>query len=264
VRRVLSYHGYPSDVKNKLALRLIGSRMHARISVSAASLRVLGKLWYSGGGHNWRVLQNGVDHSKMYSFRRVLREELAISEEGLLAGMVGNFTFKDQLTVCRALPVVFQKMPSLHFAFIGSWLGKDRRLYDACVQFCVDSGIHDRVHFVGKRIDVADVLQSLDLFVLSSREETFGIAVIEAMMVGVPALISDIPPFVELAGGGKWAHLFKTGDERDLAAKMLFLLQHPEELNTLATSAKQRALSEYAIEKHITDLKELYSSLCAA
>jgi len=50
----------------------------------------------------------------------------------------------------------------------------------------------------------------------------------------------------------------------DLAQKMIFLLQHWEERNTLATVAKERALREYSIEKHIANLKELYSSLCAA
>jgi len=85
--------------------------------------------------------------------------------------------------------------------------------------------------------------------------------VIEAMLVGVPALLSDIAPLKEVSKNGAVAALFRTGDVNDLAAKLITLANDHEQRARLAASAKQWALQNFSIEMHIANLRKLYASL---
>ena len=80
-------------------------------------------------------------------------------------------------------------------------------------------------------------------------------------MVGVPAVLSDIPALREISDDGKYALLFQTGDEDDLAAKLISLANDSGERSRLSSIAKQWALEQFGIERHIANLKALYRSL---
>jgi glycosyltransferase involved in cell wall biosynthesis len=194
-----------------------------------------------------------------------LRAELKLAGNDLLLGMVGNFyadARKDQLTICRALPAVFRRAPHAHFAFAGGHAGDGAtRIHQACVDYCREQGIADRVHFLGKRADVADVLRALDIFVFSSRKDTFGVAVVEAMLRGVPAVVSDIGALLEVTGGGQFASVFRTGDADDLARRLVELIEDRERRARLAEGARGWAAAEFGIETHIANLLKLYKSL---
>ncbi len=117
------------------------------------------------------------------------------------------------------------------------------------------------VHFLGKRADIPDVLSSLDAFVLSSRWEGSPIAVMEAMMIGIPVVLSDIGPLKDVSSDGKYAVLFRSGDQQDLASKLIQLVEDAESRSRLAVLARQWAMSTFSIEAHIASLLKLYGSL---
>ena len=269
VKRVLSFHLCAADAKNRLALKFLAPRMDACIAVSR-DLRVC----LSEGGFetekNFHVVYNGVDARRLGTDAegaRALRSELGLDENGLLLGMVGNFYTdgrKDQLTVCRALPRIFAEVPGAHFIFVGGYTESEPRLYDECVAFCREQRLEDRVHFLGKRADIPAVLGALDLFVLSSRADTFGVAAIEAMVVGVPTVLSDIGPFLEISGNGEYAVHFRTGDADDLARVILELLNDEVERARLCVRGREWAAREFSIEAHIASLLHLYESLSGA
>ena len=263
VKRVLTLHGVYAGTKNDLALRFVLPRMHARV--------LLGKdlaAWLAGAqgidvSPDFVVINNGVDPKRLLSTGRKLRTELGLSDDATLLGMVANFYAdrrKDQLTVCKALPQIFERDPSAQFVFIGNTTDAPR-LFDDCVNLCRQQDIFDRVHFLGKRSDIPDVLDSLDLFVLSSRWEGSPISVIEAMMLGVPTVLSDIAPLREVSGDGAFAVFFQPGDADDLASKLIQIASDREYRARLASTAKQWAVSQFSIETHIANLLKLYRSL---
>lgn len=61
-------------------------------------------------------------------------------------------------------------------------------------------GIGARVRFMGARNDVSSLLSKADVFVMSSLREGLGIACIEALMSGIPAVVSDVEGLVDIAG----------------------------------------------------------------
>ena len=263
VKKVLSFHGFLPDAKNRVALKYLIPRMDANIVVSQGLsdwLREKDGL----DTETLKVLYNGVDPQRLRPSGRSVRAELGIAGDAPLAGMVGNFyrdPRKDQLTVAKALPVVFAELSDAHFVFAGRVENGAEEKLAECRSICERAGIADRVHFLGSRTDVPDILSGLDLFVISSLQEGLPIALNEAMLAGVAALASDIPPHAEASEGGRYAELFATRDDKDLAVKMLSLLTEGPRRKALAERAGEYALSKFSIEAHIERLKSLYGSL---
>ena len=262
IKRVLTLHGVYAGAKNGLALRFVLPRMHARVALGQNLAAWLNE----EQGVTVRpdvVINNGVDPKRLLSSGRKLRAELGLADDALLLGMVANFYAdrrKDQLTVCKALPQLFEREPEAQFVFVGNSADAPQ-LFDDCVNLCRQQNISDRVHFLGKRSDIPDILDSLDLFVLSSRWEGSPISVIEAMMRGLPTVLSDIAPLKEISRDGQFAALFRTGDADDLASKLIRLADDREYRARLAAAAKQWALGRFGIETHIANLLKLYKSL---
>lgn len=262
--RVLTLHGIYPGTKNELALKFVLPRTHVKIVVSENLKRQFIDNRICGPTGECAVVHNGVDPVRLLSSGRKLRAELAVAEDEFLLGMVGNFqpvAQKDQLTICKALPAIFAKAPRARFVFVGARSAAAPQLFDDCVSFCRAQGIADRVHFLGKRADIAEVLNSLDVFVLSTLREGAPISVVEAMMMGVPAVLSDIPALREISNEGEHAVLFQTGDAEDLAAKLIVLVNDPSEREGLAANARQWAQDQFGIEQHLARLIKLYGSL---
>lgn len=266
VKRVLSFHLGEADAKNRLALKFIAPRVDANVAVSRDLLARLKSEAGFDTGRNFHVVHNGVDAARLRAAGRGrLREELALGPEDLLFGTIGNFYpdgRKDPMTACRALPQLFERAPRAQFVFVGGRSEDAPQLYDECVAFCRERAITaGRVHFTGKRADIPEILNSLDVFVLPSRREGFGIAAVEAMLAGVPAVLSDIGPLAEVSGGGEYASLFRAGDADDLARRLVELAREPERRALLAARAKEWAARQFGIEAHIAALLRLYESL---
>ncbi|HEX8457574.1 MAG TPA: glycosyltransferase family 4 protein [Pyrinomonadaceae bacterium] len=269
VSRVLSFHLCTADAKNRLALKYLAPRMDANVAVSRELLACLAAEGGFDTSRNFHVVHNGVDTSRLEEAAQAsdLRAELKLGAGDLLLGMVGNFYAdgrKDQLTVCRALPEVFRRVPGAHFAFVGGSVAGAERIYRECVDYCREHGIAGRVHFLGRRADVAAVLRALDIFVFSSRRDSFGVAVVEAMLAGVPAVVSSIGALLEVTRGGECAAVFRTGDADDLARRLLELITDPERRAHLANEAHAWAEREFRIETHIANLLKLYESQAGA
>jgi glycosyltransferase involved in cell wall biosynthesis len=266
VRRVLTLHGWIPTTKNRVASKFVIPRMHANICVSRDLLNRLAREEKIETSKKFHVLYNGVDAGRLRAAQGDLRAELGLDERHILMGMVSNFYLgvKDQLTVCQALPRVLEESPLVHFVFAGGRSLRAPRLYDDCVAFCRERGILDRVHFLGKRADVPDVLTALDVFIFSSLQEGSPIAVIEAMMRGLPAVVSDIGPLLEATGEGAYALPFRTRDPEDLARHLTLLVRDSVKRAELGARAQEWALAKFGIETHIANLLELYGALTSA
>jgi len=263
-KHVLTLHGMNQGTKNDLALRFVLPRTDGCIVVSNDLRNSLANVAGLRRIKDVLVLGNGVDEKRLQASDHDLRRELQIPADSFMMGMVANFTpaaAKDQMTVCRALPKVFAALPQAHFLFVGSRSITAPDLFDDCVQFCQRAGIGKRVHFLGKRSDIAEVLSSLDIFVLSSQREGSPISVIEAMMKGIPTVLSDIRALQELSQDGEYACLFRAGDDHDLAEKLIGLAGRKEHRTALARKAQQWAVDNFNIGRHMTNLISFYFSL---
>ena len=264
VKRVLSFHGFITDAKNRRAAKALIPQMDANLTVSLALQNWLAEKDKLETEKNFQVLYNGVDENRLKPTGKSLKKELGLDENAILFGMIGNFyrdPRKDQITLCRALPKVFAEIENAHCVFAGGIEAGAEEKLQICADFCKENNIAGRVHFLGARSDVPDILAALDLFVFSSLHEGLPIAVNEAMLANVPMIVSDVEPLLEASDNGKFAEVFHTQDAVELSEKILKLLQNKGLREELGNRALEFARENFSIEAHLRRLKKLYSSL---
>ncbi len=264
VKRVLTHHGFVTDAKNRRALRFLIPRMDANIFVGKGLQSWLRENENINAGQNSHIIHNGTDEKRLQPTGKSLRKELGLDENVLLLGMIGNFyrdPRKDQMTLCKSLPKVFAEIENARCIFAGRVETGAEEKFQNCVDFCRKEGIAERVHFLGVRDDVPDVLAALDLFVFSSLQEGLPIALTEAMLAKVPLIVSDIEPLLEASANGEYAEIFPVGDAEILSEKIIKLLQNEHLREYLANRALEFARENFSIEAHLRELKRLYDSL---
>jgi glycosyltransferase involved in cell wall biosynthesis len=264
LKTVLSFQGFIQDTKNRLASKYLIPRMDANVVVS----RGLQKWLHDEAGldtsKNFTVIYNGADPKRVKPTGKSLKAELGLAEHTPLIGMIGSFykdPRKDQMTLCKALPAVFAEIENAHCIFAGRIEPGAEEKYEQCVDFCRASAIADRVHFLGMRSDVPDILAALDLFVFSSLHEGLPVAVSEAMLAGVPMIVSNIEPLLEASNNGEFAEVFPVKDVEVLTAKILMLMNDRSLREDLAARALKHAEENFSIDAHMRELKKLYSRL---
>jgi glycosyltransferase involved in cell wall biosynthesis len=127
-----------------------------------------------------QVILNGVDLQELSPGHDADRSKLGLPEGASLALFVGDITTnrKNLDTVLQALVQV----PQLHLAVVGA---TERSPYP---RMAAKLELDERVHFLGYRHDIPEIMRSVDLFVFPSRYEPFGMVVSEAMASGLPVI----------------------------------------------------------------------------
>ena len=270
VKIVQTLHGYDFTNKKseKCMLRHIIKRTDTNIFVSN-SQRKYYQQKYSLNPGKQQVVYNGISFDKLNAFAHQttlslpmsnLREELNITPDVLLLGTVGNFnSVRNQIMICRFLKELKAKKISFHFVFVGGMLESNPQKYSDCIDFCNQNDLEKNVSFLGSRNDVPDILKQLDAFVYATDHDTFGLAVVEAMAVGIPVFVNDWEVMTEITDSGKYATLYKSDDEVDLLQQFMVFLQDKEAYKDKAREAACFVSEKYSIEKHIENLKQVYS-----
>ena len=125
---------------------------------------------------------------------------------------------------------------------------------------CREYDLCDRVTFVGKVRDTTHVLAISDVFLLTSETESFGLAALEAMAMGVPVISSNSGGIPEVNVHGKSGYLSEVGDVKDMAQNALNIIQSNESLHTFRAAALEVA-KRFDIEAVVCRYEQLYKSL---
>lgn len=262
IKIVLTLHGFDNNIfsKNKV-LNFILKNTDKNIYVSNYQKEYYISR-YKLDPIKQTVVYNGVSFDKFMDATEDIgiRKELNIPLSIPLIAMVGNFNdVRDQFIVCKFLHLLNEKNIDFHFLFIGKKIEDTPDRYDKCIHFCKENKLEHKVSFLGVRNDVPQILSHLDAFIYSTEHDTFGIAVVEAIFVGIPVFVNDWDVMLEITDGGKWATIYKTKDERDLFDKFMVFLQNKKPYHQLAKEASSQVKAKYSIVKHIENLKKTYN-----
>jgi N-acetyl-alpha-D-glucosaminyl L-malate synthase BshA len=155
--------------------------------------------------------------------------------------------------VVRVFALLNKAIPS-KLILVGD--GPERYL---CERLCREFNLCDKVIFLGKVRDTTHVLEIADVFLLPSETESFGLAALEAMAVGVPVISSNTGGIPEVNIHGYSGYLSNVGEVEDMAKNMIHLL-HPDNLPTFKINAKERS-KEFSLEKILPLYEEIYRNL---
>jgi L-malate glycosyltransferase len=110
----------------------------------------------------------------------------------------------------------------------------------------------------GEVKNIEAIIPNYDLYLMASSFEGFSLSVLEAMAMGMPLLLSDIPSFKEQCED--MATYFSLTDENDLPEKLIaFSKKNREELVKIGEQAKQRAVQQFTLPQHIEGLRKIYT-----
>ena len=121
-----------------------------------------------------------------------------------------------------------------------------------------DLGVYEDIRFLGKQDPIEEILSIADLFVMPSGSETFGLAALEAMACGVPALCSDIGGLPELIGDSEAGCLCPLGDIDAFTACATRILSDEAVHARMAEAARRRAVEAFDVERIIPQYEAYY------
>ena len=204
------------------------------------------------------VIPNGIGPVQpSRTTRRQLLRELGLPGEVHLIGLVGRLwpqkRVKDAIWAADLLKVI---RDDLHLLVVGDGPHRQRLL-----KFRRQVRIADRVHFLGHRNDLPQLLPHFDVLWSTSAYEGQSNVIMEAMASGVPVVATDIPGTRDLVVPQLTGYLVPVGDRAGLAKYTNRILDNPKLAGQLGQAGRERMTSEFGAEKMIARHAQLYRSL---
>ena len=163
------------------------------IACSALSADSHVKYGYSESRIN--VIENGINLS---SFRPARNDRVVDAYENVVIGHVARWhLIKGHEIFIKAAGIVYQKFPESRFVMVGSGVDWDNAVL---VNWLKQAGITDVVELYSDRTDIPVVMNLFDIYVSSSRSESFSLTLVEAMACGVPCVATRTGVAEEIVG----------------------------------------------------------------
>lgn len=250
VRVVVAHAGnYPpvgdsAGVRKLRATIAIGEMWHPRIACCSDHVRS-GVAQHLGISlSRLHTVYNGIDFARFHSQAKQPWQ----SSRPLRIGMVARFeTHKDQPTLMKTIRDLRSRGIDIQLDLVGD--GTRRSEYELLAkQLRIDGA----VRFLGVRRDIPDLLRQWDLFVFSvSPDEGLGLALIEALAIGVPVIASDVGACREVLdcpAHGMLGALFPVGDAGQLASTIMEFRNNPDPWRDRAARARLSVQSRFSVE----------------
>jgi glycosyltransferase involved in cell wall biosynthesis len=201
------------------------------------------------------VVHSGIDLEK-YAHpdgKRKLISELGLSETSRIVGNLSALAdHKDYPTYIRTAEKVIAADPSVHFIIAGKG-NKEKHI----TKLISDLRLNANVHMLGFRDDIVDVMQSLDVFLITSATEGLGTIVLEAFAAGVPVVATRAGGIPEMVEDGVTGLLAPIGDAQALANATMSILTHPDSGKKLADQAYMK-VQEFSYQATAEKTLDIY------
>jgi glycosyltransferase involved in cell wall biosynthesis len=210
------------------------------------------------------VVFNGIECEKFYpdgNLRERTREEFGLSRQTFAVGIIGQLTpRKGQLELIRAFADVVPEVPNAVLFIVGAPIfNRDDEYAELLRQTVKELNLTERVRFTGNRNDIPSVMQSLDLVVINSSVEPFGLVAAEAMACGTPLLAPITGGLPEIIQHDVNGMLVPPGDPHALAQSIIDLARRPEFRNELASRALSEVDLRFSVKRYIAEIEAMYS-----
>ncbi len=201
-----------------------------------------------------RVLHNGVSSAPAdpEAGRRALRE-LGVPDGARVicgAGRLTNQKGFDHLI--DAFAHVAAAHEDAHLVILGE--GGKREELEARA---AGTGVDGRIHLVGHRGDVRDIIAAADVYALSSVNEGMANTLLEAMSVGASIVATEVSGTAEAVSDGVEALVVPPADVDALAGALMRLLENPELALRVGAAAAARAAASFSMDRMISELESI-------
>lgn len=210
------------------------------------------------------VILNAIDLEKFQpngTTPHAIRDEFGLNNDDFVLGIIGQLTpRKGQLELIDAFAQA--EVTRARLLIVGAPLfNRDSDYALRLEQEAEARGVVDRVQMLGPRSDISAIMRELDLLVVNSSAEPFGLVILEAMACGAPVLAAAVDGIPEIIQHGINGWLVPAGDERMLAESIAHLSREPELRSRLAAQGRQRVAAKFSADRFMTELETFYQSI---
>lgn len=204
------------------------------------------------------VIPNGIDLARFEVNGD--RRALGIAEGTPVIGMVGRLVpQKDPIAFLHAARRIADALPDARFLLIGD--GPLRPSVESAVR---SLGLEGRCLVLGTRQDVPQLLQVMDVVLLTSRWEGLPLAALEAMAAARPLVASRLPGLDEVIEDGLTGILVSPGDASEFARAATALLTDVPQRVAMGSHARSRVAELYSAERMVNSTVRVYHAALAA
>ncbi len=235
------------------------------ITPSNLQLCIKEKLFKSDKGTLvWNGSTGGVDikrfdASNREAWRNEIRSQVGIKDDEFVFGFVGRLT-RDK-GVNEILEAYRNLKDRARLLIIGVREGTDT-LDTELWEFAEES---DRVTILDFKKDIERYYSAMDVLLLPSYREGFGMVIAEAAAVGTPSIVSNIPGPIDVIAEGKTALTVEVKNAKDLQEKMEYMLDNPDIIHNMSENCSEfikekfdsKVLNEKILERKDKLLGEL-------
>ncbi len=206
------------------------------------------------------VIPTGIDPSRFEhgDGKRVKRQQ-AIPENAPVIGHVGRLApEKNPEFLADAVAALLRQANDAHFLVVG-YGPSEQRIHDILRR----NKVERRVHFTGKLTgqDLADAYHAMDVFAFSSKSETQGLVLAEAMACGVPVVALDAPGAREVVQDSVNGYLLPTETKRDFTNALANYLALPPDTKKAFRTAARHTAESYSTDRCVSKLIKVYDRL---
>lgn len=228
----------------KKVVRKFFNKQVSLVAVSDAVKRDYAKR-FSVNPEKISVIENGIDIAS-YPF--------AVSEMNKnVVGFAGRL--EDQ-KACDVLIRAMVDVPGVLLKIVG-----DGALLSTLKKQAATLGIRNRVSFLGWIPNMDAFYRSIDVLVIPSRWEGFGLVAIEAMASGVPVIASDVDGLSEIIEDYRTGRLVESENSKDFADAIEWAYAYPDKMQSYAKAARDVVIQKYSSEKMVESYLDIYQNV---
>jgi sugar transferase (PEP-CTERM/EpsH1 system associated) len=206
------------------------------------------------------VVYNGVDTDR---FRpdslksRLCRDELGIKQDAPIIGIVARLTpVKDHITLLKAFFKIYEDIPEAVLLVVG-----DGELKHTLISQTYEMGLSNNVFFVGERQDIPELLNVMDIFVLSSLSEGHNMSLLEAMAAGLPVVATDVGGNSEIVVDGATGFLVLPENTKIFSDKVMILLRDESLRSHMGKNGRVRVVKNFDKNRMMEEYHSIYSTI---
>jgi glycosyltransferase involved in cell wall biosynthesis len=231
-----------------------------RIVVSAESVRDFYIAQVHADPAKVEVIYNAVDFAQgeATTSRDEMRKALGVPADARVAGVIARLTEQKGHRFLFDALATAPALADVHVLLIG---GGD--LQDDLVRRAESLGLSQRVHFLGPRRDLGNLLGAMDVFVMPSLWEGLPLSLVLAMGAAVPVVATAVAGIPEVVEDGRTGLLVPAGDAAALGVALSRVFTDGALRDRMARDGKASVLPRFGVDKYVASVSDLYDKLLA-
>lgn len=213
----------------------------------------------------YMVIPNGVDTSKFNPIsnddpkREEIRKKLGIQKSNeLLVGLIGRFDRqKGQLELIEAIKTLKNLTPQVKYVLVGADTYGEEPIQKKILEEILANDLHTHVQVRGFTDNVSDIMNALDIFIMPSYKETFGIVLVEAMACEKICISTRAGGPIEILNEGECGLLIEPKSSKAIEEAIVEVTRNLSKYRLKAQNARKRALQKYQAKDAMQRIKEL-------